>query len=51
MKCFECGSLCETVYHARTNMAHVSLSRVTHVSKKCKKCGWQSFKTKVPESI
>lgn len=46
MKCFECGSKCLTNY-----LINQTDGRITHVYKECQKCGWESFHTKVPESI
>ena len=44
MNCFECGSKCVTKYHMK-------LDRVVAVNKVCNACGWESFRTKVPEPL
>lgn len=46
MKCFECGYLCNTIYHQEPGQ-----TRITAVSKLCANCGWESFRTKVPEPL
>ena len=51
MKCFECGQLCKTVYHTRTNFIDINQSKIWAVSKQCPNCGWESYKTKLPEKI
>ena len=50
MKCFECGSKCVTKYHFG-NKDKYGLERVVAVNKVCHNCGWESFKTKLPEKI
>ena len=51
MKCFECGSLCITAYWNENVLAIDSRTNVTHVSKLCTHCNWESYKTKLPEKI
>lgn len=51
MKCFECGERCITAYWNGNVLAIDSRTMVTHVSKLCGNCGWESYKTKLPEKI
>ena len=52
MKCFECGSKCETRYITGTDFyASIQSLGIVAVSKVCKNCGWESHPTKIPESI
>ena len=50
MNCFECGSKCVTKYHFGDKDKH-GLERVIAVNKVCNACGWESFRTKVPEPL
>ena len=50
MKCFECGTLCHTQYHYGPSHGEIN-PRVKAVSKLCPHCGWESFRTKVPEPL
>jgi len=61
MNCFECGTICLTVYgieHTWTGLEGMTrwvvnpmLSKITHVRKDCQDCGWTSHPTKIPESL
>ena len=60
MNCFECGFRCVTIYHTEERISHdlVCLKnplgiweKVVAVSSKCNMCGWESFRTKVPEPL
>jgi len=52
MKCFVCGAKCITVYYSGARMWTPG-DKITHVSKACPKedCIWESYPTKIPESI
>ena len=45
MKCFECGSKCITKYIRQGD------GRIDAVSKECTVCDWESYPTKIPETI
>lgn len=50
MKCFECDSKCLTVYYCG-GFHWTPGDKITHVGKACPNCGWESFRTKVPEPL
>lgn len=60
MKCFNCGFRCITKYHEeeRIDPNLICLKnpiglwkKVVAVSKVCNMCGWESYKTKLPDKI
>jgi len=52
MKCFECGNKCLTIYyHGDRLWESGSGEKITHVAKGCFSCGWESYRTKIPEKI
>ena len=51
MKCFECGTMCITAYWNENVLAIDSRTKVTHVSKLCPNCNWESYKTKLPQKL
>ena len=48
MKCFECNGKCITKYHFDNQS---NSAKVTAVNKVCQTCGWESYKTKLPEKL
>jgi C4-type Zn-finger protein len=50
MKCFECGQKCVTKYHFGAKDAN-GFEKVVAVNKICNSCGWESYKTILPEKI
>ena len=56
MKCFDCKSKCITLYWSGgiiIDFKTFPSEDITHVNSACTAdgCGWQSFRTKIPESI
>jgi len=49
MKCFVCGKKCITKYHLQEpGGAIIAVSKVCEATNGC---GWESYPTKIPESI
>jgi len=51
MKCFECNEICHTVYHTKRYNGDPNQEKIWAVSKQCPYCGWESYRTKLPEKI